>query len=64
MRKKWRQGSESPPTAIVHEFVQAESSPWRQSDRTIPTICREMDLSETAVRRWSSRCGRRGEREG
>lgn len=24
----------------------------RQGDRTIPTICREMDLSETAVRRW------------
>jgi transposase len=24
----------------------------RQGDRTIPTICREMELSETAVRRW------------
>jgi transposase len=24
----------------------------RQGDRTIPAICREMDLSETAVRRW------------
>jgi transposase len=24
----------------------------RQGDRTIPTICREMDLTETAVRRW------------
>ena len=24
----------------------------RQGDRTVPTICREMDLSETAVRRW------------
>jgi transposase len=24
----------------------------RQGDRTIPAICREMDLAETAVRRW------------
>lgn len=24
----------------------------RQGDRTIPTICRDLDLSETAVRRW------------
>ena len=24
----------------------------RQGDRTVPAICREMDLSETAVRRW------------
>ncbi|MFN8545526.1 MAG: transposase [Candidatus Binatia bacterium] len=24
----------------------------RQGDRTVPTICREMDLTETAVRRW------------
>lgn len=24
----------------------------RQGDRTIPTLCREMDLTETAVRRW------------
>jgi transposase len=24
----------------------------RQGDRTIPTMCREMDLSETAVRHW------------
>ena len=24
----------------------------RQGDRTVPVICREMDLSETAVRRW------------
>jgi transposase-like protein len=24
----------------------------RQGERSLPTICREMDLSETAVRRW------------
>ena len=24
----------------------------RQGDRSLPAICREMDLSETAVRRW------------
>jgi transposase-like protein len=27
----------------------------RQGDRTIPTICREMELSETAVRAGGSR---------
>ena len=24
----------------------------RQGERTVPAVCREMDLSETAVRRW------------
>ena len=24
----------------------------RQGERSVPAICREMDLSETAVRRW------------
>lgn len=24
----------------------------RQGERSIPTLCREMDLTETAVRRW------------
>src|SRR5262249_60932420 len=37
----------------------------RQGDRTIPTICREMDLSETAVRRWVEQAAvDAGERDG
>lgn len=24
----------------------------RKGDRTVPTLCRELDLTETAVRRW------------
>lgn len=37
----------------------------RQGDRTIPTICREMDLSETAVRRWVEQVAiDAGERDG
>src|SRR5262249_57336758 len=37
----------------------------RQGDRTIPTICRELDLSETAVRRWVAQAAvDAGERDG
>ena len=37
----------------------------RQGDRTIPTICREMELSETAVRRWVAQAAvDAGERDG
>jgi transposase len=37
----------------------------RQGDRTIPTICRDMDLSETAVRRWVEQAAiDAGERDG
>jgi len=37
----------------------------RQGDRTIPMICREMDLSETAVRRWVEQAAvDAGERDG
>ena len=37
----------------------------RQGDRTLPTICREMDLSETAVRRWVEQAAvDAGERDG
>jgi transposase len=37
----------------------------RQGDRTLPTICREMDLSETAVRRWVEQTAvDAGERDG
>ena len=37
----------------------------RQGDRTLPAICREMDLSETAVRRWVQQAAvDAGEQEG
>ena len=37
----------------------------RQGDRTVPAICREMDLSETAVRRWVEQSAvDAGERDG
>lgn len=37
----------------------------RQGDRTVPTLCREMDLSETAVRRWVEQAAvDAGERDG
>jgi len=37
----------------------------RQGDRTLPAICREMDLSETAVRRWVQQAAvDAGERDG
>lgn len=37
----------------------------RQGERTIPTICRDMDLSETAVRRWVEQAAiDGGERDG
>ena len=37
----------------------------RQGDRTIPTLCRELDLSETAVRHWVAQAAvDAGERDG
>jgi transposase len=37
----------------------------RQGDRTVPAICRELDLSETAVRRWLAQAAvDAGERDG
>ena len=37
----------------------------QRGDRTIPTICREMDLSETAVRHWVEQAAvDAGERDG
>jgi transposase len=37
----------------------------RQGERTVPAICREMDLSETAVRRWVEQSAvDSGERDG
>jgi transposase len=37
----------------------------QQGDRTLPAICREMDLSETAVRRWVQQAAvDAGERDG
>jgi transposase len=37
----------------------------RQGDRTVPAVCRELDLSETAVRHWVAQAAvDAGEREG
>ena len=37
----------------------------RQGDRTVPALCREMDLSETAVRHWVAQAAvDAGEQEG
>ena len=37
----------------------------RQGDRTLPAICRELDLSETAVRHWVQQAAvDAGDREG
>ena len=37
----------------------------RQGDRTVPAVCREMDLSETAVRNWVAQAAvDAGEQEG
>jgi transposase len=41
-----------PRRAFTSSFKAEVVALVRQGDRTIPTICREMDLSETAVRRW------------
>jgi transposase len=44
----------------------AEVVAWvRQGDRSLPAICREMDLSETAVRYWVAQAAvDAGEQEG
>jgi transposase len=38
--------------AFTREFKAEVVALVRQGERSLPTICREMDLSETAVRRW------------
>ena len=38
--------------SFTREFKAEVVALVRQGERSLPTICREMDLSETAVRRW------------
>lgn len=54
MRKKveGKGASRRPRRSFTSAFKAEVVALVRQGDRTIPTICREMDLSETAVRHW------------
>src|SRR5262249_32589185 len=54
MRKKaeGKGASRRPRRSFTPSFKAEVVGLVRQGDRTIATICREMDLSETAVRRW------------
>jgi len=54
MRKKVEGGGTGrrPRRSFTASFKAEVVALARQGDRTIPTICREMGLSETAVRRW------------
>ena len=54
MRKKveGKGASRRPRRSFTAAFKAEVVALVRQGDRTIPTICREMDLTETAVRRW------------
>ena len=38
--------------AFTPEFKAEGIALVRQGERSLPSICRELDLSETAVRRW------------
>jgi transposase len=54
MRKKVEEtrASRRPRRSFTPTFKAEVVALVRQGERTLPTICREMDLSETAVRRW------------
>jgi transposase len=54
MRKKVEetQARRRPRRSFTPTFKAEVVALVRQGERTLPTICREMDLSETAVRRW------------
>lgn len=67
MRKKVEEegARRRPRRAFTDAFKAEVIALVRQGDRTIPTICREMDLSETAVRRWAEQAAvDAGERDG
>jgi transposase len=67
MRKKveGKGASRRPRRSFTASFKAEVVALVRQGDRTIPTICREMDLSETAVRRWVEQVAvDAGERDG
>jgi transposase len=51
--------------AFTPEFKAEVIALVRQGERSLPAICRELDLSETAVRRWVGQAAvDAGERDG
>src|SRR5262245_5520272 len=51
--------------SFTSEFKAEVIALVRQGERSLPTICRELDLSETAVRRWIGQAAvDAGERDG
>src|SRR5215813_632846 len=68
MRKQEVEGkgtSRRPRRSFTPSFKAEVVALVRQGDRTLPAICREMDLSETAVRRWVQQAAvDAGERDG
>lgn len=51
--------------SFTREFKAEVIALVRQGERTLPAICRELDLSETAVRRWVAQSAvDAGERDG
>ena len=65
-RKVEEQGARRRPRRSFTASFKAEVIALvRQGDRTIPTICRELDLGETAVRHWVAQAAvDAGERDG
>jgi transposase len=51
-RVEEKRAGRRPRRAFTASFKAEVVALVQRGDRTIPTICREMDLSETAVRRW------------
>src|SRR4029450_8569213 len=51
--------------ALTAKFKAEVIALVRRGERSLPAICRELDLSETAVRRWVGQAGAEGgERDG
>ena len=54
-----------PRRSFTPEFKAEVVALVRQGDRTVPAVCRELDLSETAVRHWVAQAAvDAGERDG
>ncbi len=65
MGKMEGNGARRSRRSFTREFKAEVVALARQGDRTLPTICRELDLSESAVRRWVGQAAiDAGERDG
>jgi transposase len=54
-----------PRRSFTPEFKAEVVALVRQGERTVPAVCRELDLSETAVRHWVAQAAvDAGERDG